>query len=383
MKIHIFIVCCFIFSLPSKSQRCQAGQQFIHTSDGAKLSPRDQTLYVQTVFHIISEDSSHSISNDKIFQQLQILNDFYSNRNLSQDPTLPEVYRKLAACPKIHFCLANMDPLGNPTTAITKTQTTIQNIGCRQNMTTYFVMKESLGGIDIWDPAKYLNIFIADRADCTLGEAVLPEDATKSKDGIIIDPRFFGYNFLHSPYHLGLTLVHEVGHYLGLLHLSPNENCSSDDGISDTPIQETNYRDCPEYPQFSCGNEAMVQNIMCLVDDYCMKFFTKGQCERMRTVLLTQRANLTMNNCQSQNIDSKDDWRIINIYDGWLLKYQGNPISALHYKLFNINGQLIHHHTFRDQQTFYIPEQGLTLPSGVYIIELNYENRYSVLKLIH
>ena len=40
-------------------------------------------------------------------------------------------------------------------------------------MTTYFVvMKESLGGIDIWDPAKYLNIFIADRVDCTLGEVV-------------------------------------------------------------------------------------------------------------------------------------------------------------------------------------------------------------------
>ena len=57
MKIHIFIVCCFIFSLPSKSQRCQAGQQVIHTSDGAKLSPRDQTLYLQTVFHIMSEDS--------------------------------------------------------------------------------------------------------------------------------------------------------------------------------------------------------------------------------------------------------------------------------------------------------------------------------------
>ena len=60
MKIHIFIGMLYHI-LPSKSQRCQVGQQFIHTSDWREAISRDQILYVQNwYFHIISKDTTHN-----------------------------------------------------------------------------------------------------------------------------------------------------------------------------------------------------------------------------------------------------------------------------------------------------------------------------------
>lgn len=92
---------------------------------------------------------------------------------------------------------------------------------------------------------KYINVYVVNRAQCSvLGEAIFPWDATDEEDGIILDYKTLGYAgqaACNQPYHLGKTLVHELGHYLGLLHLSGDRNdCSGDDGISDTPQQAVN-----------------------------------------------------------------------------------------------------------------------------------------------
>lgn len=73
------------------------------------------------------------------------------------------------------------------------------------------------------------------------------------------------------PFHLGRTVTHEVGHWLGLLH--PFQE--GGDGIDDTPEQLK--------PQFHCPPEATT--FMDYADDACMTHFTWGQIAKMRETL--------------------------------------------------------------------------------------------------
>ena len=74
----------------------------------------------------------------------------------------------------------------------------------------------------------------------------------------------------------GKTLIHEIGHYLGLSHMW-HEGACVDDKVEDTPIQATSYLGCPEFPSRSCGSVDMNMNFMDYVNDECMHMFTEGQ----------------------------------------------------------------------------------------------------------
>jgi hypothetical protein len=87
-------------------------------------------------------------------------------------------------------------------------------------------------------------------------------------------------------YNLGDTGVHEVGHYLGLLHTFEGHCSRSNDGVADTPAEKS--------PDFYCsvGRDTCndpggvvlldpIQNFMDYSDDVCLVEFTGGQAERM------------------------------------------------------------------------------------------------------
>lgn len=62
-------------------------------------------------------------------------------------------------------------------------------------------------------------------------------------------------------YDMGLTAVHEVGHWFGLYHVFQGQSCSgSGDGVSDTPIQRIATEGCPT-SQDSCPNSAGADNV--------------------------------------------------------------------------------------------------------------------------
>lgn len=136
----------------------------------------------------------------------------------------------------------------------------------------------------------YLNIFV------TEGTGVLgfsPLFGTANGSGITIEACVMGVQGegcgngigpgagcgSYSIYNLGRTATHEVGHYLGLQHIWGSNGCGSDDGLEDTPSQNTSNFNCGV--QNSCGTRDMNMNYMDYVNDACMYMFSEQQANLM------------------------------------------------------------------------------------------------------
>ncbi len=216
----------------------------------------------------------------------------------SQIDVLNEDFRALAGTPGapgydvgIEFVLAATDPLGNPTTGIT-----------RDVNDTWFGDGGSYWTTLAWDTSKYMNIY-TNQAGGNLGYVPnLPQGglAGNSVDRVVVLWSAFGRNSSGGPpYDQGRTLTHEVGHYLGLEHTftggcaaaAPPSCYSSGDLICDTNSEAASNFGCPGGAA-SCGTSDPIENYMDYSDDTCMDQFTNEQSHRMRCSLLNYRAAL-------------------------------------------------------------------------------------------
>jgi len=145
--------------------------------------------------------------------------------------------------------------------------------------------------------AGYLNIFVND-ADGNLGYS--PLGGAGNGDGVVINRAHFGVSTTcgnvgaGAPYNLGRTLTHELGHYLLLDHIWGN-GCGQDDGVSDTPNQQSDYGGCPNLGASSCGSADLHMNYMDYSDDACMYMFTAGQATVSENYVASSLNNLTNN----------------------------------------------------------------------------------------
>jgi hypothetical protein len=241
----------------------------------------DTVMYVQVVVHQLYSASAPMLSMQSIANQLQSLNaDF--NREHDDTVNTLSTFLPLAGKSRIRFVLANKDSNGNTFSGVVYKFTT------KPYFADNSVFYDSLGGSAAWSPSKYLNIWVCTLPSGTAGYASTPAQATTKEDGIVIDYRFF-YGNAQSR---GRTLTHEAGHWLGLLHLwGAAGNCNDDDGMDDTPKQESASSGC-NLTRVSCGQLNMVQNFMDYSDETCLNIFTQQQCNRMRNVLLTYRKSV-------------------------------------------------------------------------------------------
>lgn len=150
-------------------------------------------------------------------------------------------------------------------------------------------IKTGSTGDEAWPTDKYLNIWLCDFKDETLGYSSFPEDlsARPNFDGVVINTRSFGRvgNVL-PPYDKGRTTTHEIGHWLGLRHIWGDETCGND-FVFDTPTQQGKNTGCPSFPKTSaCNgngfNGDMFMNYMDYTDDICMNAYSNGQRQRGR-----------------------------------------------------------------------------------------------------
>ncbi|MFZ1255459.1 MAG: zinc-dependent metalloprotease [Saprospiraceae bacterium] len=393
-KILVFLFSFLNFftseNFPCYGQRCSVNSinQSTHTNTPASIYLQTRNTYsFRLVFHILYLNPEEKISSAQVNSQIEILNEFFSSSTTNEDLNIPKGFRSLKANPGFQFCLADIDPNGNPTTGIHWFPINNLSVACQMQFGKRSIMHKTLGGVDIWDPKKYINIYIVNRDQCNaLGEAIFPWDATTEEDGIILDYRTIGTIGTASnnqPFHQGKTLVHEMGHYFGLLHLSGDRsNCNGEDSVADTPSQSLEYFGCPEYPQWSCNSESMFMNFMSLVDDPCMQFFTKLQVTRMRTIIARDRSDLLNHSCSIKPVIPLDKIRVTELDGFWqLINLEHNSWSA-HFELYDISGKLIWLDSEENIISKTIPGINMLLNPGIYFLNIYNKTSKNCFKLL-
>ncbi len=304
MKNTITLLFCFLFSFAALAQQrnCSSMENLeyrkqqnplleskmlqIEAYTQAKIQQMQENritgsiISIPVVVHVIYSNSNENISDAQIQSQIDVLNEDFRRTNSDANNTWSQ-----AADTQIEFCLASVDPSGNATNGITRKSSSTSSWGTNDAM-----KKSSQGGVNPWDASQYLNMWVCNIGGGILGYAQFP-GGSASTDGVVIGPNYFGSSdkgsgfYLSSPFNLGRTTTHEVGHFLNLRHIWGDGGCSVDDFVSDTPASDAANYGCAT-SHVSCGSTDMVQNYMDYSDDSCMNLYTQGQKDRMRTILL-------------------------------------------------------------------------------------------------
>ena len=254
-------------------------------------------ITIPVVVHVVWKTNNQNISDAQIQSQIDVLNEDYRRTNVDKINT-PNVWQSIAADCEIEFCLASIDPNGNPTTGIERTETAHGQFGMNSDIHT-----STSGGADDWPNDDYLNIWVCNIQSGLLGYASPPSNWIGDGDGLVIGYQYFGTEgVLQAPYNKGRTATHEIGHWLNLDHVWGGWGNCGNDQVNDTPKQEAENYSCPAFPlhpnacNTSNANGDMFMNYMDYTNDACMNLFTNGQKTRMLAAINNYRSNMLSHN---------------------------------------------------------------------------------------
>ncbi len=264
-------------------------------------------ITIPVVVHLIG-DNVIAYSTTKAQDQIDILNQDYGKMSGTNG-------FGNGVDTKIRFCLANVDPFGDPTNGIVP----ISGIypSWVTNNPTASNGDIALKTLSHWPPDRYLNLYVVEQINGgTTAGWTFPIEYYPSYpefDGITLDYDYFGYTSTPQ-YDIGRTLTHEIGHWLGLFHtfekqinsttMALDPPCFNDDPylngdmVWDTPpVWVINIVPIPDGGNYfcnpgtnSCNTDVpdvpdQIENYMDYTPDFCMNMFTQGQADRMNATL--------------------------------------------------------------------------------------------------
>ncbi len=283
----------------------QAIQEYLN-SNASKMNSM-VPITVPVVMHIVYQNATENLADQRAIDQLQVLNNDFQRHNV--DTAIGSAFYNVAGRTNIQFCLAQRDPNGNPTTGIVHKSTTVATFS-----TNDAVKKTAQGGDDAWDPTKYVNIWICDLGTQLLGYGEFPTGTISQTFGLVLNYRYTGTTGASAPFNKGRTGTHEFGHCFNLFHIWGDDGgaCTGSDQCSDTPNQASENYGCPTLPLTdACTTTApgvMCMNYMDYVDDACMVMFSAQQAARMTAVVSTAPYNIlqSSNGCTPVNLVNLD-----------------------------------------------------------------------------
>lgn len=304
-----------------------------------------QTVTIPVVFHVLYGTTPQNLHDSILQDQLDVLNEDFNTAN-SDLWKVPTVWQPLIGNMNINFVFASLDPQGNLTTGIERRQ----HSGSWQNNS---LMKSyASGGLDAWPDTSYLNIWVCNLANGLLGFTQLP-GGPASTDGIVLHYSVVGRgNYAMSPFDLGRVGTHEMGHWLGLLHMGPDVTCYDVDSIVDTPsFSSIIYGG---YAPFTVLTDAcqpnapgiMWMNFMSYVNDSSMVFFTQGQITKMTWVLNNMRQGFFTPDGIATGINSVEVQSAMSVFPspsntGMFTLDRNDATSDATIYVYNSTGQLV------------------------------------------
>ncbi len=225
--------------------------------------------------------------------------------------------------------------------------------------------------------AGYINIVVKDISG--LGVAPLGGSPANG-DSTEIDHKAFslgsgcGAIVPETPYHLGRTVTHEIGHFLNLPHTWGFEGtCAEDDGVSDTPNIDNSTGGCATPGSvIMCGNKSLTMNYMDYPDDSCAYMFTQGQMLRSTAYLNTIVSEFKSNVLSKDSFQFEKSFAVLsNPLENELRLRTGHNIleKGASIQIFDLRGVRI----LKSSLNKNLYEQNInvsTLNSGLYIIKV-------------
>ncbi|MBL4862269.1 MAG: zinc-dependent metalloprotease [Crocinitomicaceae bacterium] len=329
---------------------------------------------IPVVVHIVYNTPEQNLPDSVILNQIDILTADYNRWN-ADTVNMRSDFDIVKGSPQIEFKLAQIDANGLSTDGITRTQTSTASFGSLALVGGDFSDLEKVkstvdGGEDPWDQNRYLNIWVCNMSvnffgteiTALLGYATPPAglsnwpagSTANLSDGVVIQFQAFGSN---NPNPLdagggpidvrGRTVVHEVGHYLGLRHIWGDGDCLEEDGIDDTPNADAQSdSDCDPSKNTCVDNiqgidlPDMIENYMDYSAESCQNSFTQGQVDLMHGVLEAERYDLVYGNPASLIEQTDLNWIIYpNPSEGILTVSTSEDIDKI--EIVSISGRVV------------------------------------------
>lgn len=316
------------------SQRCGSGtlpQQFedwvqilppSNTGGGKGGGQSTQSVFnIPVVVHVIhnggavnnaTATTGQNLNAAQIQDQINILNRDFNGLN-PDTANIPAVFKPFLGKFQFNFCLAVVNPTGGvmPEPGIDRIDRNTKGWTAPPFTTNYITT--TIKPNSIWDPNRYMNMWVCSISGGILGYATFPAPGTSglaglnppygtaTTDGLVMLNTAFGSigtAVSGAPYNLGRTAVHEIGHWLGLRHIWGDGTCATDFCNDTPPAQQSNFG-CPVFPYkvgVCAGNTTgeMTMNIMDYTDDACMYMFSNDQKNRAQLIMTNSPMRLTL-----------------------------------------------------------------------------------------